>query len=189
VLAGDAFLSGEWTRAGKALTFVGGFLAIGATFPKIRGARLSRFVNYERGFIVAGRICLGIFLVLTGIQHFMYTEFVASLIPSWFPGDAVVWTYFAGVCLISGGVGLFIPSTAPIAALLSGVMVFSWFWIVHLPRTFVGVSDSIAIFEALAVSGIAFVLAGYLGGSTSGPRFGFRRKERLVDSPYQVVRE
>jgi hypothetical protein len=83
------------------------------------------------------------------------------------------------VALVAGGIGLFIPQTARLAALLSGLMVFSWFWIVHLPRTFLGVSDSIAVFEALAVSGIGLVLAGHLSrreapadtdqvGSTSG---------------------
>lgn len=41
-------------------------------------------------------------------------------------------------------------------------MVFSWFWLVHLPRTFTSRSDGISIFEALAVSGIAFVVAGFL---------------------------
>jgi hypothetical protein len=41
-------------------------------------------------------------------------------------------------------------------------MVFSWVWIVHLPRALGDVTDKIAVFEALAVSGIAFVLAGYL---------------------------
>jgi uncharacterized membrane protein len=165
VVATDALLSGAWTQAGKALTFVGGALAIAATFPKMKAGRntpLLKFVNLESAFILVGRICLGLFLVLTGIQHFMFTEFVASLIPEWFPGDAVFWTYFAGVALIAGGIGLFIPQTARLAALLSGLMVFSWFWIVHLPRTFLGVSDSIAVFEALAVSGIAWVLAGYL---------------------------
>lgn len=41
---------------------------------------------------------------------------------------------------------------------MAGLMVFSWFWIVHVPRTFVSVSDGIAVFEALAVSGIGLVL-------------------------------
>jgi hypothetical protein len=41
------------------------------------------------------------------------------------------------------------------------MMVFSWVWIVHLPRTLASVSDSIAIFEALAFSGLAFVIAGW----------------------------
>lgn len=165
VIAADSFLSGAWTSAGKALTFFGGVLAIAATFPKEEAkinSSFLKFMNLGSEFILLGRICLGMFLVITGIQHFMFTEFVASLIPGWFPGDAVFWTYFGGVALIAGGVGLFIPQTARLAALLSGLMVFSWFWIVHIPRTFTSVSDGIAVFEALAVSGIAFVLAGAL---------------------------
>ena len=164
VLAAAAFLSPAWTGAGKALTLTGGALAIAATFPATdisRRTTLRKLTNLRGEFMVAGRLCLGVFLVITGIQHFKYTTFVASLIPAWFPGNAVSWTYFAGVALIAGGIGLFIPRTARLAALLSGLMVFSWFWIVHIPRTFVSVSDSIAVFEALAVSGIAFVLAGH----------------------------
>jgi hypothetical protein len=64
--------------------------------------------------------------------------------------------------LVAGGLGLFLPQTAALAALMSGLMVFSWFWIVHLPRTLLGISDSLAVFEALAVSGIALVLSGHL---------------------------
>jgi uncharacterized membrane protein len=163
VVVAAPLLSGQWTGAGKALTFVGGLLAVAGTLPKLeahRPTRLLGIANLEREPVLVGRVCLGLFLLLTGIQHFLFTEFVASLIPVWFPGDAVFWTYFAGVALISGGLGLLVPRTARLAAFLSGCMVFSWFWIVHLPRTFLGVSDSIAVFEALAVSGIAFVLAG-----------------------------
>jgi uncharacterized membrane protein len=165
VVVADSFLSSAWTRAGKALTLTGGALAVAATVQKLdvgRDVRLRKSASLDHQFVLAARICLGLFLIITGIQHFMYTEFVASLIPSWFPGDAVVWTYFAGVALIAGGIGLFVPRTARLAALLSGSMVFSWFWIVHIPRTVVSVSDGIAVFEALAVSGIGFVLAGYL---------------------------
>ena len=163
VLAGDSFLSSAWTQAGKALVFTSGLLVMGATFPKIESrckGYILEFVNLEREFILAGRISLGVFMIICGIQHFMFTGFVASLIPDWFPGDAVFWTYFDGVALIAGGIGLFLPKTARPASLLSGLMVFSWFWIVHIPRTFASVSDGIAVFEALAVSGIALVLAG-----------------------------
>jgi hypothetical protein len=51
--------------------------------------------------------------------------------------------------------------TAGIAALLTGVMVFAWVWIVHVPRVHVGVSDQIAVFEAPAIAGIAFMIAGW----------------------------
>ena len=177
VLAGEAFLSGAWTRAGKALMLTGGALAIAASIPSIPFGASSRrgplFRLMNRGaFIIAGQLCLGVFLVITGIQHFMFTSFVVSLIPSWFPGNATAWAYFAGVALVCGGVGMMVPFTARLAALMSGLMVFSWFWIIHVPRTFVGVSDSIAVFEALAVSGIALVLSGQIGvaGDIDDPR-------------------
>ncbi len=91
-LAKAQVLSGEWTRAGKALVFVGGALAIAATFPKLEARRASRLlevVNRRSQFLALGRVCLGLFFVVTGTQHFLFTEFVASLIPAWFPGDSV----------------------------------------------------------------------------------------------------
>lgn len=159
VLAAEAFLSGAWTRAGKALAFTGGALAVAAAFPNRESS--------PRSWITLGRWCLATFLLIAGAQHFIYAKFAASLIPAWFPGDALFWTYFAGVALILGGVGLLIPRTASLAALLSGLMVFSWFWIVHIPRFAVSVSDKIALFEALAVSGIALVLSGQMHSRTT----------------------
>lgn len=165
VLFAESFLAPAWTPAGKALMFVGGALALAATSPAEgdgRDTRFLKFVNTRDPFITVARVCLAVFLLITGAQHFMFTPFVASLIPAWFPGDPVFWTRFAGVALLAGGAGLLIPRTAPLAALMSGLMVFSWFWIVHIPRTLSSISDGIAVFEALAVSGIAFVLAGHL---------------------------
>jgi uncharacterized membrane protein len=89
VLATSSFLSGNWTGAGKALWLVGGCLAIAATFPKVKNDCNSSFMtlmNLNREFIVVGCVSLGWFMIQSGIQHFMFTEFVASLIPGWFPG-------------------------------------------------------------------------------------------------------
>lgn len=163
VVAASEILSPDWTKAVKALALVGGALAVAATFPKLETARstlLSRFINREAEFIVVGTICLAVFMINNGSQHFIYTEFVASIIPSWFPGNPVFWAYFAAVALFAGALGMFYPPTAHLAALLTGVMVFSWVWIVHVPRVFLTVSDNIAVFEALAIAGIALVLAG-----------------------------
>lgn len=164
VVISAPFLSGEWTSAGKALTFIGGMLSVASTFPKteLSGSFLSSFVNRQNQFVFTGCICLGIFMIICGIQHFMFLQFVATLIPAWFPGDPVFWTKLAGVALIAGGIGLFIPFTARWAALLSGLMIFLWFWIVHIPRISVSMSDNIAVFEALAFSGVGFVIAGSL---------------------------
>jgi uncharacterized membrane protein len=109
VLFAEPFLSGAWTRAGKALVFVGGSLAISGARAKLS--------------ITIGRCSLGLFLFISGVQHFLFAKFVASLIPTWFPGPAMFWTYFAAVALICGGIGLWIPYTARLAALWSDLLV------------------------------------------------------------------
>lgn len=148
--------SGAWTQTGKSFVLLGGALAV-ASLPVRNGG--GRLASHGAAGLRLATIFLGAFLVLTGIQHFLHTAFVASLIPSWFPGNAIFWTYVAGVCLIAGGIGMNVSRTARSAALLVGAMLFSWFWIVHIPRTFVSVSDALAVFEALAFSGIAILLA------------------------------
>lgn len=164
VAAADSLFAGSWTRLGKSWTFTGGALAVAAIAPAIEHgpAGLTRILNATSAFTAAARILLALFLMMTGVQHFLHTPFVASLIPVWFPGEPVFWTYSAGVALIGLGAGLLVPASAPTAALLAGCMVFSWFWIVHLPLTLTSVSDGVAVFEALAVAGIAFLLAGSL---------------------------
>lgn len=164
VAAAPAF-GGEWTNVGKALALFGGALAVAGSFPEQKGNRaslLSRFVNSKTGFTYLGRFCLGLFMILAGIQHFLFVEFVATLVPAWIPG-AVFWTYFAGVALIAGGAGLLLPPTARLAAALSGLMVFLWVVMLHIPRALAAPdaqrrNEWTAVFEALAISGIAFVL-------------------------------
>jgi uncharacterized membrane protein YphA (DoxX/SURF4 family) len=157
VVATDTILGARWTNAGKALVFFGGAFAVAGSFPAQRASgALGRIINARAAFFDLGRVTLGAFLVLCGIQHFMFADFVASLVPTWIPG-AYFWTYFAGVALISGGVGLFVRRTAPWAAALSGLMVFSWVWLVHVPRIS-SHGEWIAPFEALAVAGLALLL-------------------------------
>ena len=165
IVAADALLAGSWTRAGKALAFAGGSFAVAGTLPPISGETgrgWRRYANMTEPFVRFGGICLGCFLIIAGLQHFKFTTFVVALIPAWFPGNATLWARFAGVALIAGGLGLLVRRTAVLAGLMTGLMLFSWFWIVHLPRTLTSISDAIAVFEALAFSGIALVVAGAL---------------------------
>jgi uncharacterized membrane protein len=143
LVAKDAVLGGSWTVAGKVLAFAGGALLLA------RGWRVGVW------FFAA-------FLVLCGIQHFLYINFVVSLIPTWIPA-ARFWAYAAGVFLIAGGLGLIVPATSRTAGLLSGLMIFSWVFLIHIPlaaRNFrQTTNDSTAVFEALAMSGIAWLAA------------------------------
>jgi uncharacterized membrane protein YphA (DoxX/SURF4 family) len=171
----DPNYGGAWTMLGKALALFGGAFAVAGSLPKETGGRagaLAAIVNSKDGFIYLGRVCLGAFLISSGIQHFLFSEFVAQLVPTWIPG-AVFWTYFAAVALIAGGAGLILPLTTRWAGTLTGLMIFLWVVLLHIPRALAAAdagrrNEWTAVFEALAMSGIAFVLAGT--ASTVGRR-------------------
>jgi uncharacterized membrane protein len=163
--AADVPLGGGWTRAGKALALSGGAFLVAqsvlaasrsaAPEPAMLGPRLERVTWLGPWFF-------GVFLTLCGIQHFIHVEFVQTLVPAWIPG-ARFWTFFAGVALIAGGIGVTIQRTARLAGLLSSVMIFSWVPLVHIPRALAAATGSTnettAVFEALAMSGIALLIA------------------------------
>jgi uncharacterized membrane protein len=119
----------------------------------------------------------GVFLVVCGVQHFVYVDFVVTLVPAWLPGLRF-WAYFTGVALIAGGIGVNFPRTARLAATLSGVMIFLWVVLLHIPRAVAGwpeAFETAGIFEAIALSGAAFLLVDV----------GARRPSQVV----QVMRE
>jgi uncharacterized membrane protein len=157
------------TNAGKALALFGGAFAVAGSLPAEGGGSagvFSRIVNAKDGFLSLGRFCLGMFMIASGIQHFLYGDFVATLVPAWIPGH-YFWTYFAGIALIAGGAGLILPQTARLAAALTGLMILLWVVLLHIPRAMAAAdpqrrNEWTAVFEALAMSGIAFVLAGSL---------------------------
>ena len=149
----------SWADAFTALTLAGGAwitaLSIGDGTPKPPGA-------LER-ILLAGRFFFAIMLIVFGIDHFLYTAFVATLVPAWIPWHSF-WTYFAGVALIAGGAGMLARITAPLASLMVGIMIFLWLLTLHIPRAIadphIGLgSEWTSVFEALAFSGIAFMLA------------------------------
>ena len=153
-------LSGLWTNAGKALALSGGAFLVAET---VRGTNTGSL-----RLILLGRFFLSAFLILAGVQHFLFASFVANLVPRWIPGH-LFWTYFAGVALIAGGVGMLIPKVRRLAALLSGIMIFLWVMLLHIPRALAAPRDSnetTAVFEALAISGTAFLVAALDGVST-----------------------
>jgi uncharacterized membrane protein len=163
--ATDVLWGGKWTNAGKALALCGGAIAVGLSS---RGVA-DRGGNLPGGLIVVGRVFFAAFLILGGIQHFIWAQFVKTMVPAWIPGP-VFWTYFAGVALIAGGMGIVLPQTTRLAARWTGLMIFLWVILLHIPRAVANLHDSnetTAVFEALAFSGIAFVLAATASPSSS----------------------
>ncbi|HSY50312.1 MAG TPA: hypothetical protein VLC46_15985 [Thermoanaerobaculia bacterium] len=118
----------------------------------------------DRVFETATRfvpLALGAFLAYCGLTHFPYASYVATLIPPWIPAH-MFWTYFAAIALIAGGIGVLVPRTARLAATLSGIMLFSWVFLVHIPLAINThtVGEVSRGFQALQDSAVAFMLAG-----------------------------
>jgi uncharacterized membrane protein len=149
VALADHSYGNAWTKLGKGLALTGGGLAV---------------AGLSHRWLYVARVLLGAFLISSGIQHFLFVPFVATLVPAWIPG-AQFWTYFSAVALIAGGLGLIVPWTARLAGLLSGLMIFLWFVMLHIPRALAAAdaassrNEWTAVFEALAMSGIALILA------------------------------
>ena len=151
-------LGGEWTRLGKALAFSGGMVGVAASFllaSPLTDAELDRAWRLR----AIGRASLGAFLTTSGIQHFLFTPFVVTLVPAWIP-QPTFWTYLAGSALVAGGLGLVNAATSRLAATMVGFMVATWFVVLHVPRamTINTQNEWTAMIEALCVSGLAFAL-------------------------------
>jgi uncharacterized membrane protein YphA (DoxX/SURF4 family) len=164
--AADGHFGGAWTQLGKGLVLSGGTIAVAGSLPVEDGPRfLSGLFRSREGLLYLGRVCLGLFLIASGVQHFLFPAFVRTLVPAWIPGD-LFWTYFAAVALIAGGVGLILPVAPRLAGALVGLMIFLWVLLLHIPRALAAPdaassrNEWIAVFEALAFSGLAFLLAG-----------------------------
>jgi len=150
-MAGAAW-GGEWTKAGKTLALAAGALAVATTL-----SRPAAPVWWSW----AARAGFGAFLILAGIQHFIWAKFVASLVPAWIPGG-ILWTWLTGPALIAGGLGLWLRRLRQPAAYAVAGMIFAWVLLLHVPRVLAAPSDvneATSLFEALAFSGIALMLA------------------------------
>lgn len=125
------------------------------------------------GRIPIGAVFLSVFLIVCGLPHFVYADFVLTLVPSWIPPGQRFWTWFTGVALIAGGVGILVPRTARLAAMMSALMIFLWVLLLHIPRALAGPQhafETAGIFEALALSGVALLVAGNRPGTVAEPR-------------------
>jgi uncharacterized membrane protein len=128
VIIGRPAFDGTVTAAGKALAVTGSCLILTSCFR-------DTLQNPGRWawLRVTGLVFIGLFLIASGIQHFIYIDFVAQLVPSWIPAP-VFWAYFAGIALIAGGLGLMIAKTRKISGTLAALMIFVWMIILHIPR-------------------------------------------------------
>ncbi|NOT74659.1 MAG: hypothetical protein HOP08_07000 [Cyclobacteriaceae bacterium] len=153
-------LGANLTFMGKSLTLGFGALLTATTFRHDENYNASIFNSPILKLASWCRYGTGLFLFFSGVQHFLYAEFVQSLVPSWIPGG-LFWTYFAGAALAAAGLGLITGIKAHLAATLAGWMVLTWLIILHIPRAIAmsNQNEWTAVFEALAITGVLFMLS------------------------------
>jgi uncharacterized membrane protein len=189
VVAGALVLAGKRRRAGAVVVAVLLLVSLALRVPEIMAKPGAGFVwtnpcktlaLFGGAWLLAGagvgknsslQLCRGllaVFLAVAGVQHFVYAGFVHTLVPAWMP-FVPFWTYFTGVALVAGAAGLVVPRTASLAGACSGVMIFLWVLLLHLPCALIhprNADELAGVFEALALSGVAFLA---IGGPTTSP--------------------
>lgn len=77
----------------------------------------------------------------------MNADKMAGLVDGKFPGDARLWVYITGVCLIASGVAIAIQKFDRLAALGLALMLLVFIAVIHAP----GLSESNEMAKMLAV--------------------------------------
>ncbi|HEY5745190.1 MAG TPA: hypothetical protein VIU12_03855 [Chryseolinea sp.] len=152
----------DWLNALKSFFMVGGSIIIAATYTGEQRALKTLSDKTWDVLIYVGCVFLAAFFIAGGYSHFLYAEFVKGFIPAYIPFHTF-FTYFCAICLFAGGIGILIPATRRLAALLSGIMVFGWFLLLHIPRFFANMndpSDRMGLCESFAFAGFFFALTG-----------------------------
>ena len=156
---------GTWTNALKELALSGGAFVVAGSFPliKINGKKKPVMIEWLEKLIPAGPVFFSITMICFGIDHFLYTGFVKTLVPAWISHE-VFWTYFAAVALIGSGLAIILKIRLRLVGMLLGAMLFLWLLILHIPRAVADPygdkgNEITSVFEALGFSGIAFIIA------------------------------
>ena len=149
----------ELNAMGMALATAGGALIMADSFennPVLTRPGLRTFAPTPS----FGKFLYGIPMVVFGIQHFMYAPFIATLIPTWLPGDYFL-AYITGLALVAAGISIIFEWMNRWSSLCLGSMITLFIAILHVPAVMANPTDEYqwtSLFQAFAIGTSAFVL-------------------------------
>jgi hypothetical protein len=117
-----------------------------------------------------GRLLFAATLVAFGAQHFLYSAFLATLIPSWIPWH-LFWEDLVGAAFVAAAAAIATNKAARLAALLLGTMFALFVLVLHVPRVIAAVGSRdqwTSGLVAVAMSAGSFILSGASKRSTEG---------------------
>jgi uncharacterized membrane protein len=141
LLIPDLHNGGEWAVAFEVFAFCGGSLILA-------------------GFPDSGRWIFAIALLVFGIQHFIYMDYIVTLIPAWIPFP-VFWTWVVRLAFLLAAISICIKVKTRLACTLLGFMFLFWVIFVHAPRVIASPRlepEWTSLFVALGICGIFFML-------------------------------
>lgn len=113
-----------WVRTFETLALTGGALVLAGMTSQPKRKRWIRI----------GRVFFGISLPVFGVLHFIYAEFTATIVPSWYPWPLFL-VYLTGLGNIAAGIALTSGILPRLAAIFTGVMYGIYALTLHIPRS------------------------------------------------------
>jgi uncharacterized membrane protein len=149
---------------GGAWTVLSELMALSAGAFYLAGITSLSSTTQRNGFnlMMGGKVLFAVALVIFGILHFQYADYVATLVPSWIPAH-LFWAYFVGVAFVATAISLILNRQRTLSTGLLGLMFLFWVVLLHAPRAIAKLQSEpewTSLFIALAMSGIAFMMAG-----------------------------
>lgn len=169
---------GEWTCAFETIALGGAAWVLAGILNTDETGRQNRGAADEK-MVALGLLCFAVSLPVFGIQHFIYYDYVASVIPGWIPWH-LFWAYFVGIAFFFACVSIITKVKVRLAAALLGIMFGTWVLIVHAPRVANHLHNRpewTSLFICVAMCGGAWLAT----GSFDVPDSAERMREQAVD--------
>jgi uncharacterized membrane protein len=150
-----------WTVAFETLAIASCAWLISAIHIKNSG-KMQKWISPVQASGTVSRYVFAACLIVFGVQHFMYDEFIITLMPAWMPLK-ILWSYMIKFGFLLAALSLILNKKVSLSMMLLGIMFFIWVAVLHAPRSFLKMNDAnewTSLCIALAMSGIAFYTSG-----------------------------
>jgi uncharacterized membrane protein YphA (DoxX/SURF4 family) len=149
------------TRAFETLALGGAAFVLAALVGK--GSSIQFLASANPLLAAIGRYIYAFSMIIFGVQHFLYAQYIAFLIPKWMPAHLFL-AYFTGAAFIAAGLAIATHFFSRLASILLGMMFLLWVITLHTPRVLASphnADELVSLFIALGFSGASYLLAAH----------------------------
>jgi uncharacterized membrane protein len=149
----------EWAAVCELISLSAGafFIADDYPFPSATG-KSGKTIH---GTAIVSKYAFTLALLVFGIEHYLYAEYIGTLIPTWMPGT-VIWSYIVMIAFIGASLSIIVNKGIYLSFILLGCMFSVWVFILHGPRVVLHLylePEWTSLFVAAGMAGTSFVFA------------------------------